>query len=137
MRLIAILLVLSLCGCSATQLRQEFLGYSMNDVKNSKNKQVVNFKMSPSDSFSKVRDRLKDMGAIVREDKGNLYMVADNFQDVFRSTIDTTQVGILVTSAGEGKSRVEVASGNIDLAAFVAKGIAAKESPKRIAPGAK
>ena len=137
MRLIAIVLILSLCGCSAAQVRQEFIGYSMNDVKNCKTKQVRDFDMSAADCIVKIKDVLKDMGAIVRESKRNQYMVADNFQRVFRSTIDTTQVGILVTSAGEGKSRVEVASGNIDLAAFVAKGIAAKESPKRIAPGAK
>jgi len=137
MRLVAIMLILSLCGCSAKQLRQEFIGYSMNDVKNSKNKQVLNFDMSADDCIAKIKDVLKDMGAIVRESGRSQYILADNFQGVFRSTIDTTQVGILVISAGEGKCRAEIASGNIDLAAFVAKGIAAKESPKRIAPGAK
>ena len=44
---------------------------------------------------------------------------------------ETTQVGILVTSAPEGKCRVEIASGNIDLAAFVAKEIAIKDRPKK------
>ena len=131
MRLIAIALILSLCGCSATQVRQEFVGYSMNDVKNSKAKQVRDFEGSASACIAKIKDVLKDMGATVREDERNQYIVADNFQKVFRSTIDTTQVGILVTSAPEGGCRAEIASGNIDLAAFVADEIAIKDRPKK------
>ncbi|MCX5668335.1 MAG: hypothetical protein NTY34_08570 [Candidatus Omnitrophica bacterium] len=129
-RLIAMLLVLGLCGCSAAQVRQEFVGYSMNDVKNSKTKQVQDFDMSSTDCIAKIKDVLKDMGVIAREDTRNQYIVADNFQKVFRSTIDTTQVGILVTSTSEDKCRVEIASGNIDLAVFVAKEIAIKDRPK-------
>ena len=128
-KLLSALLLVSLCGCSATQVRQEFLGYSINDVKNSKTKQVQNFDMSTVDCIAKIKDVLGDMKAIVREDEANQYILADNFQGVFRSTIDTTQVGILVTSISEGKCRVEIASGNIDLAAFVAKEIAIKDRP--------
>jgi hypothetical protein len=40
-------------------------------------------------------------------------------------------VGILVTSTSEGKCRVEIASGNKDLAAFVAKEISIKDRPKK------
>ena len=125
-KLLSALLIVGLCGCSATQVRQEFIGYSMNDVKNSKTKQVRSFDMSASDCIAKIKDVLKDMEAIVREDGRNQYIVADNFQKVFRSAIDTTQVGILVTSASEGKCRVEIASGNVGLAAFVADEIANK-----------
>jgi len=124
-------LFVGLCGCSAAQVRQEFVGYSMNDVKNSKTKQVQDFDMSSNDCIAKIKDILKDMRSIVREDERNQYIVADNFQEVFRSTIDTTQVGILVTSVSEGKSRVEIASGNIALSEFVAKEIAIKDRPKK------
>ena len=130
-KLLAAFLFVGLCGCSATQVRQEFIGYSMNDVKNSKTKQVQNFDMSASDCITKIKDVLKDMGAIVRESRKKQYILADNFQKVFRSTVDTTQVGISVISTGEGKCRVEIASGNIDLAAFVAKEIAIKDRPKK------
>ena len=130
-KLLAALLLVGLCGCSAAQVRQEFVGYSINDVKNSRTKQVQDFDMSASDCITKIKDVLKDMEAIAREDERNQYILADNFQKVFRSAIDTTQVGILVTSTGEGKCRVEVASGNIDLAAFVAREIAIKDRPKK------
>lgn len=122
-RLLAVLLLVGLCGCSAAQVRQEFVGYSMNDVKHSRTKQVRDFDMAAPDCFAKIKDVLKDMRAIVRESSRKQYILADNFQNVFRSTIDTTQVGILVTSTGKGKCRAEVASGNIDLAAFVANKI--------------
>ena len=123
MRWVAVMLAILLCGCSATQVRQAFVGYSMNDVKNSDAKQVQDFDMSAGDCIDKIKDVLKDMQAIARIDERNQYIVADNFQKVFRSAIDTTQVGILVTSTPEGKCRVEIASGNVDLAAFVAKKI--------------
>lgn len=131
MRLVAMILALFLCGCSVTQVRQEFLGYSINDVRNSKNKQVQDLDMNAADCITKIKDVLSDMQAIVREDKRNQYILADNFQKVYRSAIDTTQVGILVTSVSKGKCRVEIASGNIDLAAFVAKEISIKDRPKR------
>ena len=131
MRLIAIILTLFLCGCSVTQIRQEFIGYSINDVKSSKNKQVRDFNMNSADCIAKIKDVLNDMKAIVREDEKNQYMVADNFHRVFRPTIDTTQVGILVTSTSEGKCRVEIASGNVDLAVFVANEISIKDRPKK------
>ncbi|MDD5173523.1 MAG: hypothetical protein WC419_06960 [Candidatus Omnitrophota bacterium] len=130
-KLLAALLLVGLCGCSATQLRQEFFGYSMNDVKNSKTKQVRDFDMNASDCIANIKVILKDMGAIAREDKRNQYIVADNFQGVFRSSIDTTQVGILITSISENKCRVEIASGNIDLAAFVAKEITIKDRSEK------
>ena len=130
-KLLLALLLVGLCGCSAAQVRQEFVGYSMDDVKNSRNKQVQDFDMSAADCIAKIKDVLKDMGAIVREDVRNQYILADNFQNVFRSTIDTTQVGILVTSTSESKCRVEIASGNIDLAAFVANEISIKDRPKK------
>jgi|GEM_PF-1280359 len=125
------LLLVSLCGCSAAQVRQEFVGYSMDDVKNSKNKQVQTFDMTAPDCIAKIKDVLNDMEATIREDKEHRYIVADNFQKVFRSTIDTTQVGILVTPILEGKCQVEIASGNIDLAEYVAKEIGIKDRPKK------
>ena len=70
-KLLATLLLVGLCGCSATQVRQEFVGYSMNDVKNSKTKQVQSFDMSASDCIAKIKDVLKDMDATVREDERN------------------------------------------------------------------
>jgi len=131
MRWVAVLLVILLSGCSAAQVRQEFVGYSMDDVKNSNTKQVRDFNMSSTDCIAKIKDVLRDMEAIAREDARNQYIVADNFQGVFRSTIDTTQVGILVTSISDKKCRVEVASGNIDLAVFVANEISIKDRPKK------
>ena len=131
MKWISVILILVLCGCSAAQVRQEFLGYSANDVRNSRTKHVQAFDMSTADCIAKIKDVLKDMEAIAREDERNQYIVADNFQGVFRSTINTTQVGILVTSVSEGKCRVEIASGNIGLAEFVAKEIAIKDRPKK------
>lgn len=127
---IAVLLVIGLYGCSMTQLRQEFIGLSISDVKNSKNRQTQNYDVSSDECLAKIRETLKELSAIARENKKQKFIVADNFQKAFRSCIDTTQVGILVTPWESGKSQVEVASGNADIAAFVSKKISEKLKPK-------
>lgn len=132
MKLIIPLLILSLlCGCTAAQVRQEFLGMSAEDVRSDKNKQVIAFNMSGPDCVSKIKDALTDMKAIVREDTKNHYIYADNFQKAFRSTINTTQVGIVVTWLEPDKCQAEIASHNLDLAVFVSKELTKRLSPKK------
>jgi len=122
--------VLLLCGCSATQFKQEFIGYFASDVKASENKHVLNFDMSASDCITKIKDLLKNMQAIIRENRRMQYIEADNFQNVFDSTIDTTQVGILVISTPADKCEVQIASGNLGLAAFVSDEISKNLNPR-------
>lgn len=128
---IALLLILSLlAGCSIARVRQEFIGLSINDVKTSKNKQIQSFEMSSSECINKIKDALSEMKAIVREDKKKQFITADNLQKAFRSAIDTTQVGILVTSTKPNRCEAAIASGNIDLAVFVSKELAKKLKPQ-------
>jgi len=126
---IVLVLILFLSGCSMAQLRQEFIGLSISDVKNSRSRQTQQYELPADECVTKIKEALSDLGAIVREDKKQKFMVADNFQKVFRSSIDTTQVGIVVTAWEANKSQVDVASGNIDLAAFVSKKISEKLKP--------
>jgi len=112
------------------QLRQEFIGYFANDVKISKNKQTQSFDMSASDCITKIKDVLRVMGAVVRENRRRQYLAADNFQNAFRSAIDTTPVGILVTSKAAKKCDVEIASNNPALAVFVSSEISKKLNPR-------
>lgn len=118
-----------LTGCSMKQLRQEIVGYSMDDVRNSKNKQVLVVAMNGPDCMAKIKEVLTSMQAIVREDAGWHYIYADNLQHAFRPAIDTTQVGIVVTWLEQNKSQLEIASENKDLAVFVAKELSKKLKP--------
>lgn len=113
-------------------MRQEFFGISISDVKNSKTRQTQQYDISSDECIAKIRKALDHMKAIVRENKKQKFMVVDNLQKAFRPTIDTTQVGILVTPWEANKSQVDVASDNADLAAFVSKKISEK-----LRPGAK
>lgn len=128
-KLTVLLLILFLSGCSLAQLRQEFIGLSIADVKNSKFRQTQQYQISADDCVAKIKETLIEMKAIVRENKKEKFIVADNFQKVFRSSIDTTQVGILVTAWEVNKSQVDVASDNADLANFVSKKISEKLKP--------
>lgn len=122
---VAVFLAMFLCGCSSAQMRQEFLGYSIKNVQDSKNKHVTTYNMSAEDCFEKIKAAVNDNlhGTIAWEDRGRLYLIAMSFDKAFRSSINTTQVGILTTSLGDDKSQVEIASENPDLAAFVSKEI--------------
>ena len=96
---------------------------SIADVKNSKTRQTQQYDISSEECLTKIRQALADTKAIVREDKKNKFMLVDNLQKSFHSSVDTTQVGILVTPWEANKSQVDVASGNTDLAIFVSKKI--------------
>lgn len=131
-RMIAILsAVFMITGCSMASIRQEWFGLSASDVMASKNKQTFTVNMSGPDCINKIKEALTAMKAIVREDVKKHYIYADNFQEVFRSTIDTTQAGIVVTWLEANKSQIDVASNNIDLAIFVAKELDKKLNPKQ------
>jgi len=134
MRWMTILLVLCLCGCSITQVRQEFIGLTASDVKDSKTKQTEQYDISSDKCLAEIREVLKKMDAIVRENRRKKFIVADNFQNAFPSCIDTTQVGILVTPLQADKTQVDVASGNVDLAIFVSKRILNKIKPEKVQP---
>jgi hypothetical protein len=130
-RIVTILLLLSLCGCSMAQLRQEVMGISVSDVKNSKTRQTQQYNVPAEACLTKIRDILAEMKAIVREDERNNFIVADNLSKAFRPCIDTTQVGILVTAWENNKSQVDVASGNPDLAVFISGRISEKIKEKK------
>lgn len=138
MKWIAVILALSLCGCSAAQVREEFIGLSIKNVQDAKNKQVETYDMSSSECFSKIKDAIAGMkGTIAWEDRTRLYVIALDFNKAFRSSINTTQVGILTTSLGPGKSQVEIASGNNDLAMFVSKEISKRLKDEAVKEAAK
>lgn len=135
-KFIAILLAAVLSGCSMAEIRQEWIGLSISDVKNARTRQTQQYDISSDECLAKIRETLADLKAIAREDVKNKFIVADNFKGkFFKSCIDTTQVGILVTPWEKNKSQVDVASGNADLAIFVSKKISEKIKPvKEAAP---
>lgn len=129
-KIITAFLLVSLCGCTMAQVRQEFMGISISDVKNSKTRQTQQYDISSDQCLAKIRETLTELKAIAREDEKNKFIVANNLNKKFRSSIDTTQVGILVTPWEANKTQVDVASGNADLAAFVSKKISEKIKEK-------
>ena len=59
------------------------------------------------------------VGTKIGEAQG--FISANRFERFYEFCIDTTQLGILVTPITEKKTRVEVYSGNYNLAKFVSK----------------
>lgn len=121
MRLLIAVMLLAIAGCSTAQMREEFLWMRSQDVTSSRNKYVKVVNKPPAKCFEEISVILTDkMGAkITQNESGELFLVAREFNGVFKAAINTTQVGIVVIPAKDGKSQIEVASGNHYLAAFV------------------
>jgi len=131
-KLLVILLFIGLCGCSGTQIRELFLPMSVYDFKNAKEKYGSTFEMEPSHCFEKTTDILQGMQArVIYSDPKGFFLVANRFDKSYRICIDTTQVGILITPTGSGKVRLEVASGDYDLAKFVSGELVGKLQEKK------
>ena len=136
-KLLVCLLLVSLCGCTGAQVRQEFIGLSVSDVMNSKTRQTQQYDISSDKCIAKIKETLTEMKAIVREDRKNNFIYADNLQKAYKPCINTTEVGIVVTPWQVNKSQVDVASGNNDLAIFVSKKISEKIKGKPEQPAVK
>ena len=131
-KLLAILVLITLCGCSGTQIRELFLPMSLYDFKVAKEKYASTFNMEPSDCFERITDILQGMQArVIYSDPKEFFLVANRFDKAYRLCIDTTQVGMLVTPTEENKIRLEVTSGNYDLAKFVSVELAGKLQEKK------
>ncbi len=129
-RLMIMLMILSMSGCSPAELRKEILGMSMQDAKSAERKYARTFNKDVSLCFAKSLDVLKQLNSyVLRADKKRNFILACDFSNAVKFCIDSTQVGILIKRQDADKTQIEVVSQNYHLAEFVsAKLFAALES---------
>jgi hypothetical protein len=121
MRKFIVLMLVFLAGCSSAQYRKEFMGISPGDVTGAPSKYTKVIEMSLAECFDKTRAILNEMRAtIIKHDKNNYFIAADQFGTFFHSCVNTTEVGILFKEVEANKTRAEVASDNPNLAGAVA-----------------
>ncbi|MGB2705307.1 MAG: hypothetical protein WBC74_00380 [Candidatus Omnitrophota bacterium] len=121
-RLVVLLLLVFLCGCSAMQIRQIFLGMSAEDVENSEKKYAKTLDLDAAYCYKTALKSVKDMQArTIHEKPEEYFIVANRFDKAYTLCIDTTELGILIVPLEDDKSRIEVASGNYSLARFVSE----------------
>jgi len=119
--IIVTVLLVFLTGCTFPVIREVLLGMSSGYVENAPEKYTKVFEKTPLFCYEKTIEAVNGMNAKVEhKDSHKYFIVADRFEKVFPFCIDTTKVGILIKSPGEGKAEVMVASGNYNLAEFVA-----------------
>jgi len=120
MRLFIIAMLIAISGCSTTQMREEFLWLKVQDVTSAKDKYIKIVNKAPAKCFEEIPSILADMDAhIVQREPKEYFLVAYRFDNAFKSATNTTKVGIVIIPAKDGKTQIEVASGNHYLAAFV------------------
>jgi len=126
-KLITPLLLIFLCGCSMTQVRDFFMGMSVEYVKNAETKYAKTFDLGAAYCYEKTLAFIHGMKAqLLNEDRKKYFLCANRFDYAYTLCLDTTQLGILITPLENGKSLVEVASGNYNLAQFVSEKLFSK-----------
>jgi len=121
-RFLILLLLVSLCGCSMAQIRKAFLGMSAQDVENAKKKYTKIFDLDADYCYDKTLELITDMQArLLGKNRESYFFTANRFDRAYPLCIDTTALGVLIVPLEPGKSSVEVASGNYDLARFVSE----------------
>ncbi len=120
--LVILFLLVFLPGCSAMQIRELFMGMSVEDVKNAEKQYAKTFDLGAAYCYEQALESVKDMQARpLREDREKYFLTANRFDNAYTLCIDTTQLGILIVPLGDGKSGVEIASGDYGLAKFVSE----------------
>jgi len=111
----------SFYGCSMASIRKEFAGYNRYDILNAEKKYSETFKAGPGTLYEKIVLSVEGMKATVYSvDSKKRLITALRFNESYHACIDTTTVGILIRPKDAESSEVIVASGNYDLAEFVA-----------------
>ena len=127
MGIVLFVLLVVLYGCQTAELRQSIIGMSVSDVENAEKKFTESVDIGPSLCFKRVSDILIKMGITIdRQNEKERFIAAHGFTELYDFCIDTTSVGIRITSAGPDKSQIETVSGNYDLAQFVSSEIVAR-----------
>ena len=120
MRIALVIFLVFITGCSGKQIRQECMGLSVEDVKTSAHNYTKEINLGAYTAFEKTKDIIKGLGgSIKRADDLKLFIIAENLDKAFVNSIDTTQVGIVITPVSDNKSQLTLYSGNYYLGNFV------------------
>lgn len=120
MRIALLVLLIFLAGCSGKQMREEFVGLSIEDVKTSPHNYTREVALGAYASFEKTKEVINTLNGSIRyEHYIKLFIISDNFNKIFTNCTDTTQVGIVITPISEKRSELTVYSGNYYLGNFV------------------
>jgi len=96
------------------------MGLRPTDVTDARQKYAKVFDKSPSECFDRTLQYLKSINAVITQlDKKHYFVVADQFGRIFKQSLETTGVGILVRPSVENKAEILVASDNYNLAESV------------------
>ena len=114
-KIIAILvLIASLTGCAV-------FGSDMKGLRDIKAAHTKVFDKDLSSCYELTAKALSAWNAVIFQQRKDDYMVAMEFEKIFRSCINTTEVGIFFTQTAPHKTEVKVASLNSSLSQFIAQ----------------
>ena len=107
------LLIAPFTGCA-------ILGSDVQAMRNIKVAHVRSFDKSLSACYELTAKALTKWGAVIAQSHRNDYIVAMEFEKVFRPCINTTELGIFFTETGPDKTEMKVTSANYNLSEFIA-----------------
>jgi len=123
MKKLIIFCSLFLTGCALWETREVFLGPSLSTIRKVEKKYEKSIDKDIVYCYDTTIKIIKDdMGAeVYKKDRRRGYIIGMAFDTIFPGCLETTGVGIIFKETEPGKTKIEVASGNYNLAEFVAK----------------
>ena len=124
-----LLSALLLSGCVAIQNIPEYIAgtYVRQPEEGTGGRYIKIFNLPYSDSFDRAEQAVVEMGGSFRfKSRRKRTILAWYFDKVFAGAIDTTKVGIYFKEIDPGKTRIDIACGNYELAKFVSDRVFAR-----------
>jgi hypothetical protein len=117
---LAVIMLLSIYGCSPLEIRRQLVGMSVSDVESAEKKFTVNIDKNTDLVFDDTLAWVKKIKArLDAADKKTLFIIVDGFDKIYAPSIDTTEIGIAIKPLDGGRSEVTVASQSDELAGLV------------------
>jgi len=124
--IIGILILFLIFGhTDPVEVTKQIMGVSIKSLKEEqveRESKVFNYEYNFC--YEKTLEVLKEMGVYVfRENKKKHFIVAMNFDKIFKKCIDTTEVGIFFKEIENKQTKIDVTCGNLNLVKFASEEI--------------
>jgi len=123
--IIGILILFLILGhIGPVELTKQIVGVSTKSLEEEQPGESKVFNYDCNSCYEKTLEVLKEMGVdVFQKNKGEHYIVAMNFNKLFKKCIDTTEVGIFFKEMENKQTKIDITCGNLSLAKFASEEI--------------
>lgn len=120
MKILRISAVLAVVACLSGCAIWDYT-ISVRCLEKAKAKYSKTFEKDPSYCYEKTLEKLDQWKAVIFQKRADKYIAAWGFNNVYKSCINTTELGIFFSRPEPNRTQVEVSSNNSRLSAYVSE----------------